>query len=67
MPFRFLNPCNHMSLALNFFFSSSDSEGSSRTNFNEEHNDELLTVAEIDLLAAQEKKFQKECKKERKT
>ena len=33
MPFRFLNPCNHMSLALNFFFSSSDSEGSSRTNF----------------------------------
>ena len=32
----------------------------------EEHNDELLTVAEIDLLAAQEKKFQEERKKERK-
>ena len=33
MPFRFLNPCNHLSLALKFFFWSSDSEGSSRTNF----------------------------------
>ena len=32
----------------------------------EEHNDELLTVAEIDLLAAQEKKFQEELKKKRK-
>ena len=29
----------------------------------EEHNDELLTVADIDLLAAQEKKFQEELKK----
>ena len=30
----------------------------------EEHNGEFLTVAEIDLLAAQEKKFQEERNKE---
>ena len=32
----------------------------------EEHNDDLLTKAEVDLLAAQENKFQEERKKERK-
>ena len=32
----------------------------------EEHNDDLLTKTEIDLLIPQEKKFQAECKKERK-
>ena len=32
---------------------------------NEEHNDDLLTKAELDLPIAQEKKFEEECKKER--